>query len=232
MRDVIRGSIEPVRPTAGLGQPIESAFDQRDAPRYTLLIRAAKLRCPAGEFLCIVRDASSTGVNIRLFHPLPENDRLLLELQNGDMHELELVWQDADRAGLKFLQPADISRIIESPSRYAKRPIRINLAAEGALASGAVSEPVTIHDISQQGAKITCAARFAIDQRVRLSTPGLPEVNAKIRWRDGTGYGLVFEDTFQFGDLARIVATIQLAKDKPVAKTDQPPKTGRVLTAS
>jgi PilZ domain len=209
MRDDTRGSLEPTRPAALLARAIDSTIDQREAPRYTLLIRAAKLRCPQGEFLCVVRDASSTGVNIRLFHPLPEQDRLMLELQNGDMHELELVWQDGDRAGLRFTTEADISRIVECPSRFAKRAIRINLATQGTLSSLAATEPVTIHDISQQGAKLTSGVRFAIDQRVRLSASGLPEVNAKIRWRDGTSYGLVFEDTLQFGDLARVVAAIQ-----------------------
>lgn len=209
MRDNFRSSLEHARPVAMPAAAPVSGSDQREAPRYTLLIRAAKLRCPQGEFLCVVRDASSTGVNIRLFHPLPEQDRLMLELQNGDMHELELVWQDGDRAGLKFVAEADIARIVECPSRFAKRAIRINLAIAGTLANLSASEPVTIHDISQQGAKLTSASRFAIDQRVRLSAPGLPEVNAKIRWRDGTSYGLVFEDTLQFGDLARIAAALQ-----------------------
>ena len=35
-------------------------------------------------------------------------------------------------------------------------------------------------------------------------------INAKVRWRRGDTYGLVFEDTFQFGDMARIVAGLQL----------------------
>ncbi len=188
------------------------ALDQRAAPRFTMLIRAAKLRCPAGEFLCVVRDASESGVSVRLFHPLPDDDRLLLELQNGDTHELQLVWEEQDRAGLRFLAPVDISRIIECPSRFAKRPVRINLTAPATLAGGAIKAEAVIHDISQQGAKVTSDTRFAIDQRVRLSAPDLPEVNAKVRWRRGDTYGLVFEDTFQFGDLARIVAAMQLAK--------------------
>jgi hypothetical protein len=186
--------------------------DQRASPRFTMLIRAAKLRCPAGEFLCVVRDASESGVSVRLFHPLPDEDRLLLELQNGDTHELQLVWEEQDRAGLRFLAPVDIARIIECPSRFAKRPVRISLTAPATLAGGGIAAAAVIHDISQQGAKVTSDTRFAIDQRVRLSAPDLPEVNAKVRWRRGDTYGLVFEDTFQFGDLARIVAAMQLAK--------------------
>ena len=38
--------------------------DQRGAPRYTSLIRAAKLVCGQGEFVCVIRDVSSTGVSV------------------------------------------------------------------------------------------------------------------------------------------------------------------------
>ena len=134
---------------------------------------------------------------------------MLLELQNGDRHELELVWQDGDRAGLKFLDVADIARIIESPSRYSKRPIRMEVEFPATVLAGVQQVPVTVLNISQQGAKVSCDYRFAIDQRVRLKAEHLPEVYAKVRWRRDQCSGLVFEDTFQFGDLARVVAAIQ-----------------------
>ena len=215
MRDMQHAG--PLSPIAGgeatsssdTGSP-DFGADSRVSPRFTLLIRAAKLRCPAGEFMCVIRDASDSGVSVRLFHPLPEGDRLMLELQNSDMHELELVWTHEDRAGLKFVAPVDITRIVECPSRFAKRPVRVNLAAPATLSSLTASAAVKIHDISQQGAKITSATRFSLDQRVRLSAKGLKEVNAKVRWREDETYGLVFEDTFQFGDMARIVAALQL----------------------
>lgn len=202
-------SISAVLPEVSGAIPVP---DQRASPRFAMLIRAAKLCGAAGEFMCIVRDASETGVNVRLFHPLPQGAELALELQNGDRHAMQLVWQEADRAGLAFLGEADIARILECPSRYAKRPVRINLLASAKLSSLSASAEIELHDISQQGARITSAVRFAIDQRVRLSAKGLPEVSAKIRWRKGDTYGLVFEDTFQFGDMARIVAGLQLGE--------------------
>lgn len=208
MRDVIRREAVDLRPSPGA----LSSHEQRGAPRFTLLIRAAKLVCPAGEFMCIVRDASESGVNIRVFHRLPDCGTMMLELQNGDRHELELVWQEDDRAGLRFMDDADISRIVESPSRFSKRPIRINLQAPALIESRAERAVVQIIDISQQGAKVSGDHHFSIDQRVRFSAQGLPEVNAKIRWRGDKTYGLVFEDTFQFGDLARIIARMQLGE--------------------
>ena len=200
----IQGQAGPA--TASAGSP-----EQRVAPRFTLLLRSAKLVGPHGEFLCVLRDASETGVNLRLFHPLPQGGAMMLEMQNGDCHPVELVWQEDGRAGMRFVEGADIARILESPSRFSKRPVRVNIAFEAQLASGADTFPVQVVDLSQQGAKVTSEQHWAIDQRVRLSARGLPEVNAKVRWRRGSTYGLVFEDTFQLGDLARIIATMQQA---------------------
>lgn len=63
----------------------------RAAPRFTLLIRAAKLIVDGSEFLCILRDASATGVKIRLFTPIPEHKSLAIELGTGERHEARLV---------------------------------------------------------------------------------------------------------------------------------------------
>jgi hypothetical protein len=201
--------------------PALPGAEQRESPRFALLMRAAKLACKQGEFMCVVRDASHSGVNIRLFHPLPDTDYLTLEFPNGDRHQLELVWQEGDRAGLRFVQTADIERLLEAPTRFSRRPIRVNLDIAVQLLAGATASPARLLDLSQQGAKVICDTLHALDQRVRLAAPGLGEVNAKVRWRRDNAYGLVFEDTFQFGDLARIVASLQ-ADLKPKGGTPAP----------
>lgn len=215
MREAMRrdGLIEPRPATSVAGSEL------RESPRFTLLMRAAKLVCKQGEFLCIVRDASDSGVSIRLFHPLPETDYLTLEFPNGDRHSLEMVWHDSDRAGLRFAKTADLARLLDGPSRFGKRPIRVNLDLDAQLLAGASTSPARLLDLSQQGAKVICDTRHALDQRVRLAARGLPEVNAKIRWRRDNAYGLVFEDTFQFADLAMIVAALQT---EPKSKDGKP----------
>ncbi|MGZ3197848.1 MAG: hypothetical protein ACXWI1_12310, partial [Croceibacterium sp.] len=57
--------------------------------------------------------------------------------------------------------------------------------------------------------QVECETRLAIDQRLRLSSKVLPEIVTKVRWRNGQHYGLVFDNTFQFADLARIAALAQ-----------------------
>jgi len=185
------------------------AADQRTSPRFTLLIRTAKLINSRGEFLCILRDASSTGVSVRTFHKLAPERRMLLEMPNGDRHEIETVWERDGAAGFRFTQPIDTQRIIEGRSRFSRRPVRLRLQVPAVLTSNGRSFAAVVRNISQQGARIQCRELLALEQKLRLDADGLPSIQAKVRWRRGEEYGLVFEDTFQFAELAQLANELQ-----------------------
>ena len=204
MRDMMRQDVN-----GGAMPALRSMDEQRNAPRFTVLIRAAKLITPDGEFLCVIRDVSDSGISVRIFHQIPDCGEMLIELQNSEQYTVDLVWQDEERAGFRFKSEVDVARIIELPSRFAKRAIRLSLSAPAELVAGLQILPVTLLDISQQGAKIESAQLFSIDQRVKLRAEGLRETAAKIRWRRNGQCGLVFEDTFQFGEVARIAQSLQ-----------------------
>lgn len=183
--------------------------EQRIAPRFTLLIRTAKLICSSGEYLCIIRDASSTGVSIRTFHPLPPGEQLTLELPNGDQHPIERVWEKEGAAGFRFPVPVDIDRLLHNKSRYPKRAVRLKLQLPALISCHGRTAGVVIHNLSQQGAQVECPLYMAIDQKLRLEADNLPVIQARVRWRKGSDYGLVFDDTFQFAELARLAAHLQ-----------------------
>jgi hypothetical protein len=207
MRDSVRqDEIVPAAASDGA-----SEAEQRCAPRFTLLIRAAKLVSPAGEFLCVVRDASETGVSVRLFHPLPADVPLTLEMPNGDCHPLERVWEEEGKAGFRFAGPVDIERIVESPSRFMRRAVRVNVEVACDLLVGVRRVPATIHNLSQQGALITTLEKLSLMQRVKIRADGMPEITGKVRWRRNDQYGLSFEDTFQFAELAALAFELRRA---------------------
>jgi len=189
------------------GEPGDA--DQRAATRFTPMIRTAKITGVSGEFLCVVSDISSTGVSVRLFHPLPPDLALKLEMPNGDSLPIETVWEREGRAGFRFVDTVDLHQILQGRGEWPKRPIRLNLDMPATLSILAGRFDAWIHNISLQGAQIQCDARLALDQRLRLSNEVLPEIVAKVRWRSGKSYGLIFDDTFQFADLARIAAFAQ-----------------------
>ena len=64
-------------------------------------------------------------------------------------------------------------------------------------------------NISQQGARLECAGKLAIDQNIRIEGEGLRETRAKVRWRRDEEYGVVFDDTFSLRDFAGFVARLQ-----------------------
>jgi len=197
----------------------ETGEDLRIAPRFTLLIRAAKLTSADAEFLCVVRDASETGVSVRLFHPLPPDVELTLEMPNGDRHLLERVWEDDDKAGFRFRQPVELARIIEARSPFPKRPLRVRLDLPCQLVLGERRVRATIANLSQQGALVHTQEHLSLIQRIRIEAEGLPEIAARVRWRRNEHYGLSFEDTFQFAELAALAFDLQreAAPTRPAA---------------
>jgi len=188
-------------------RPFDPA-DLRGAPRQTLLIRAAKLVIAEAEYLCILRDVSETGLSLRLFHDLPAARHMILELQNEDRHDVELVWKDGERMGMRFQQRVDINRMIEMPTPFDRRPIRVRLNLPAVIGVGEDTAMCAIRDLSQCGAKVACTRTFALDQRVRLVASGLPKVQGKIRWRRDGCVGLSFENNFQLGELALLIAAL------------------------
>ena len=194
-----------VVPQGAASEPCE----ERAAPRFTLLIRAAKLVAPAGEFVCVIRDVSESGISLRGFHALPCGNRLELELQTGERHRVESVWQRGNEAGFRFLDPVDIDRLVAEAGRYPKRQLRLNLAFSAELLFLGRRVAAEVVNMSQQGARIACTELLAIDQPLRMTAPALGEVRARVRWRRDGECGVVFDDTFSLAQLAAFAARLQ-----------------------
>jgi hypothetical protein len=193
--------------------PDVSGDEQRTAPRFTLLIRAAKLVSAQGEFVCVIRDVSETGVSVRLFHALPSCQHFELHMPAGAVYRIARVWHRDNEAGFTFAQPIDVARLINESGDYPKRGLRLGLCFPVQLSTLAGSAEAVVENLSQQGARLECEALLAIDQNVRIALPDisgtLRDVRAKVRWRRGQSYGVVFDDTFTLGDFARLAARFQ-----------------------
>lgn len=193
--------------------PEAVSAEQRAAPRVTLLIRAAKLVSAQGEFACVIRDVSETGASVRLFHALPSCEEYALHMPGGAVYEMKRVWHRDNEAGLAFVQPVEVAKLIHEASEYPKRGLRLSLCFPVTIEMAAGRFEAVVENLSQQGARITCDALLAIDQTLRIAMPdpsGKPRgVRAKVRWRREQHYGVVFDDTFTLGDFARLAALLQ-----------------------
>lgn len=210
-------------------EPLGGA-DARSAPRFTLLLRTAKLVADGREFLCILRDASTTGVKVRIFHPVPEHELLQLELGSGERYPVELVWSTRDHAGFRFLSEIDVRHLIDdSNGAFPKRQLRLRISLPATIHSGGSASPIAFRDISQQGACIECDKWLMVNELVRIDTGVLPPIYAKVRWRSQPRYGLVFEHPFRLDELARVSAPLQLAEAIEQAEAEPPLPQARTI---
>lgn len=183
--------------------------DQRGATRYTSLIRSAKLICGSGEFVCVIRDVSATGISLRTFHRLPSGDRMALELPNGEGFELQKVRSEGREGSFTFLNPVPVETLIRETTNYPKRQLRLNIEIPVEVACLTGRGQAITRNLSQQGACLDCDMPLAIAQTVKLTGSELPEIRAKVRWRRAPEYGLAFDTTFSLADFARMAASIQ-----------------------
>lgn len=203
--------------------------DQRSGQRYTLLLRAGKLVLQAGEFLCLVRDVSDRGLKVRLFHPLAIDPACEIELGNGERLAIERVWQQGCQAGFRFAQgPIDIHTLIDESGPFPKRHLRLRLDPPLPLLVNADSLTAAgvLCDISQHGGAVAIEGRLPIHAQVRINSPQLPELHARIRWRRGGMHGLVFQQGFRLDELAELSWRLQMPG---MDSTDQP-KSASALT--
>lgn len=194
-------------------EPLDAGAELRAAPRFTLLIRAAKLVSAQGEFVCVIRDVSETGISVRLFHALPGCQEFELHMPGGALYGVIPVWQRDSEAGFRFANPVEVPRLINESGEYPKRGLRLGLCFPVTIATITGRFDGVVENMSQQGARIVSDALLAIDQTVRIEAPGISgemrEVRAKVRWRRDSHFGMVFDDTFTLGDFARLAARLQ-----------------------
>lgn len=192
--------------------PVSDTRDQRAQPRLSLILRAAKLIGPSGEFLCIVRDISESGVRLRLFHPIVDQADLSLEIVAGQRFGIEKVWENSDEAGFRFTNTIDVQLFLNGKGPFPKRSVRLHLLYPARLGYLDRTAAAVIHDLSREGARIETAEHLAIAQAIRLESDHLPALEATVRWRRQPYYGLVFRQVMSMEELAQCVQKVQLLK--------------------
>ena len=192
--------------------------EQRGEQRLSLMLRMAKLVAPSGEYVCIIRDVSTLGLRLQLFHALPQTGGLELELTNGDRYPMELIWQSDAQAGFRFLEPVELSRFIEEPCPWPRRPLRLKLRRSALVLANGLSSPATVLDLSQNGARIELLGYFIRSQWLQIEIDGLPCRHATVRWHRGSAHGVMFEQPVQLDELAHFAL---MAQPFPAAAIDQ-----------
>jgi hypothetical protein len=190
--------------------PEPSYPERRATARFALMMmRAAKLLCETGEYVGVVRDISTTGVKVRLFHETPPDTHLFLELGNGQRYAMERMWHRDGHAGFRFSSSIDIAEFTEEPSRHPRRPVRLRMERPALAFVKGRENQVMLANLSQHGACIEAARQLAIFEQLRLEIEGLPPRIGHVRWRKGLTHGLVFQQSFRLDEFARHAFMLQ-----------------------
>ncbi len=186
-----------------------SASTERRDPRHTLMLRTAKVVCQSGEYVCLVRDVSASGVGLRFFHDVPQEPRIFLELANGALYPIERSWSDHGDAGYRFAAPVALEDFLSEASQFAHRAVRLRLKVPVLLTVDGHDFRAMLADVSRCGAKLAIDRRLPQGAFARFDAVGLPLRFGHIRWRQNHDHGIAFQEPIALEELARCLHTLQ-----------------------
>lgn len=78
---------------------------------------------------------------------------------------------------------------------------RVEIRCIAFVRDGAVTNRVTVHNISQGGLNVESSKPLNAGADVTVTLPGLPPQGAVVRWADGDRYGITFNTVLPLAGL-------------------------------
>jgi PilZ domain-containing protein len=171
--------------------------ERRKGERFTLILRVGVLEQMDKVSLCLVKNISSTGVQIKFYtQPMVGNDATI-RVADEPAVKGQVVWIKGDTAGLSFDEELDSARLLRVRQKLdtnRRRSVpRVSVNASATLRTGGRTRHATICDISSLGARIRTSSILKTGDRAVISFAELPPITAFVRWCDGDEVGLAFE---------------------------------------
>jgi hypothetical protein len=193
-------------------------LERRKQARHVALLRVAVLHAGGMRDLCVVKNISASGLSARAYRKFKCDEQVKIEFKSGELLSGSVVWASDWDIGIVFPTAIDVeavlaSRWVTEPGRRRHLP-RIEIDCEGRLNTGLRSFNVTLHDISQGGARVEIETpSVELGEVVLLSLPDQPPARGVVRWVGGTQIGISFNECIAFETLAR---WIQARRGKPL----------------
>ena len=186
------------------------ADERRSEKRAALtMMRAAKLVCQSGEYVCLLRDLSTGGAKISLFHAVPSETHVFLELANGDVHAMIRMWERGTTAGFQFANPIDTGAFIAQIAHPKNLPISLRVRVPAMVMASGQAQPALVTSLAQGGARIELDGYLALGQSMVLSIDGIGECGAWVRARRGRVYDVEFEIVRRLDQFAALALALQ-----------------------
>ena len=181
--------------------------DRRKASRAKAVLMIGRIDGAHCDDVCLVRDISPTGVQIRSRYALRPGDRLALQL-GAENHARGVVrWVRDGLAGIEFERHIVVDTVLK-PARIGKaRRIypRFHRCARVVLTAGSLRFPGELLNISPGGIALRVPRHkgFAAGVSLSANVDGLAPYAARIQWIGDEFVGLAYEKPLQLWDLQR-----------------------------
>ena len=171
--------------------------ERRKEARYTLLLRAGVLEQVGKSSLCLVKNISTAGVQVKLYtRPNAEAD-VSLRIADEPPVSGRIAWVEDGIAGISFhedLDAATLLRVQQKLSSKRRRTIpRVPVQAVATLRTGGRTCRANVCDISSLGARVRTRSELTEGDRVMVTLQDLPSIKGYVRWSEGGESGLTFE---------------------------------------
>lgn len=185
-------------------------MNRRVERRHMSVLRVGKLIVGNAEELCMVRNISSGGLMAHVYSRHAPGDDVTVEIRNGHMLSGKVAWFQTGQMGMAFDTPIDVLAFLageqDNLNGMRSRAPRLSMNFRALLRRGAEYMNVTVHDISQGGAKLEPSGELAVDDEIVVMINGLPPIPACVRWTEKGRAGAGFLQVVPFDTLARWAA--------------------------
>lgn len=172
--------------------------DRRKEARYTLVLRAGVLEQDGKTSFCMVKNISSTGVQLKTYNRPVLDEAATLRIADELPVHGRIAWIDGDNVGIHLdgeLDSNTVLRVRQKLRPDKRRAIpRVGVEASALLRTGGRVLRATVLDISSLGARVRSEqTQLHLVERVVVDFTGLPSIKAYVRWTNDEEIGLAFE---------------------------------------
>jgi hypothetical protein len=171
-------------------------------PRHLFFFRLGTLLGEGRQRPIEILALAESGAIVRVGESLPEEARLVLELNSHHRFAVRVEWSSDTLAGLEFEDREQVRETLAARDRgHPYRAPRLELAAEVVLRLGETCLTARAKDVSEGGIKVELAEPDHVGREASVIVPGMPPVAGRILWcRDGRA-GISFERPLPFRSL-------------------------------
>jgi hypothetical protein len=175
---------------------------RRADKRHLTRFRVGTIVVGGSRELCLVKNISAGGALIRAYSRFEDGQKIEIELKEGQPIAGEVSWVRGSDAGIEFSKPVDVVDLLRSGGDGPRpRMPRVEIRCIAFVRDGAVTNRVTVHNISQGGLNVESSKPLNAGADVTVTLPGLPPQGAVVRWADGDRYGITFNTVLPLAGL-------------------------------